>query len=50
LAVLEGRVVALSTELADKDYEVNFYTNTIEELQQEVKLLQNSGATRAAGA
>jgi len=42
-------VVALSTEVADKDYEINFYTNSIEELQSEIKLLQNSGARRSQG-
>jgi len=29
IAELEARVVELSTEMADKDYEIEFYSNSI---------------------
>ena len=32
LAALEAKVVEISTEVADKDYEIEFYSNQIEEL------------------
>lgn len=41
---LEARIVELSTEMADKDYEIEFYSNSIEELQNEVNLLKQDGA------
>lgn len=50
LSQLEGRVIALSTEIADKDYEIEFYTNSIEELQNELKLLQGSKPIPIGGA
>jgi predicted nuclease with TOPRIM domain len=49
LSTLEARVVLLSTEIADKDYEIEFYTNSIEELQNEIRLLQSSGAKPSGG-
>ena len=33
MAELETKIVELSTEIADKDYEVEFYSNQIEELK-----------------
>ena len=32
IAELEAKVIELQTELADKDYEIEFYSNSIEEL------------------
>jgi hypothetical protein len=42
--------VEVSTELADKDYEIEFYSNSIEELQKEINILKASGIKEAAGA
>ena len=44
MAQLEAKVVELSTEVADKDYEIEFYSNQIEELQNENLLLKSGGA------
>jgi hypothetical protein len=33
---LEAQVIKLNAEVADKDYEIEFYSNQIEELQNEV--------------
>jgi len=44
LALLEAKVVELSTEIADKDYEIEFYSHSIEELQNEVQSLKAAGA------
>ena len=41
IAELEARVVELSTEMADKDYEIEFYSNSIEELQAELDALRS---------
>jgi len=51
MAQLEAKVVELSTEVADKDYEIEFYSNQIEELQNENMLLKSGGssATLAQG-
>lgn len=40
LIQLEAKVVEISTELADKDYEIQFYATSIEELQNEILQLQ----------
>ena len=47
---LEARVVELSTEVADKDYEIGFYSNSIEDLQAEINQLKASqGKAGASG-
>lgn len=42
---LQARVVELSAEVADKDYEIEFYSNSIEELQGEVLQLKATSAS-----
>ena len=44
LSKLETQVVELSTQVADKDYEIEFYTHSIDELQNEVNSIKASGA------
>ena len=39
LAGLEAAVIKSKAEIADKDYEIEFYSNQIEELQNEVTQL-----------
>jgi peptidoglycan hydrolase CwlO-like protein len=43
LAALEAKVVEISTDVADKDYEIEFYSNQIEELQNENMILKSGG-------
>ena len=46
---LEAKVVELSTELADKDYEIEFYSTSIEELQNEItQMRQQSGGAASS--
>lgn len=40
---LESRIVELSTEVADKDYEIKFYSDSIEDLQNELNQLRQAG-------
>ena len=47
---LQSKVVALSAEVADKDYEIEFYGNSIEELQNEVNTLKGQPMKRTGGA
>lgn len=51
---LEAKVVEVSTELADKDYEIEFYHNQVEELQAEIvkgtKIVETATASKAGAA
>lgn len=49
LSALEAKVVSLSAEVADKDYEIEFYSNSIEELQQELLQLKSGGGLTKSG-
>ena len=40
---LEAKVVEMSAEVADKEYEIEFYANSIEELQKEVMIYKAAG-------
>jgi len=40
---LEAKVVELSAEVADKEYEIEFYANSIEELQKELMIYKAGG-------
>jgi hypothetical protein len=40
---LEAKVVEMSAEVADKEYEIEFYANSIEELQKEVMIYKAGG-------